>query len=386
MRGISLTNRQARRFLLRRHGLIGEHMYSGKEGVLAYVGSCGSVQFDPIDVCGKNTDLVFQSRVKGFQKPMLDQLLYQKRALVDHFDKNLCIYPAEDWPYFAREREKYGQSIRSEAEVERARGEILRLLDERECVSARDAGLSEKVAWFWGDSTLARAALEAMYYRGELGIHHKEGSIKFYAPMERLLPGKLCAAPDPHPDARAYGAWRTLRRIGAVGLLWNRASDAWLCIDAHKGGGRAQAFDDLLAADKLIEVRVEGLSDSLYARASEAALLDEIASGAAYAPRTELIAPLDCLLWDRRLIRALFGFAYTWEIYTPEAKRQYGYYVLPLLCGEDFAGRVEAVADRREKMLRVKGVWWEEKPRKAELKKCLKRFAAFHGCGAVEGL
>lgn len=387
MKTLSLTNQQARQFMLRLHGLLGGHVFEGKSGIMDYVRQCGCIQFDPIDVCGKNAELVLQSRVKGFTKGMLDELLYKDRLLVDYFDKNLAIIPVEDWPYFARERARHMLEGRSREEADQAAETVRAVLQEREYVCSRDLGMEEKVQWYWSPSTLGRAVLETLYFRGELCVHHKQGTMKHYAPAYRLLPPDILNMKDPHADNdEAYRDWQTLRRIGAVGMLRNRASDAFLCIGEHQNGGRAAAFKDLMDEGKLVRLHIEGFDEPLYARTRDEALLDEILSGQTYEPRMELIAPLDCFMWDRKLICKLFGFSYTWEIYTPQAKRQYGYYVLPLLRGESLAGRVEAVADHKARVLRVKGVWWEGRTYKGELRKCLKRFAKFNDCQEVEGL
>ena len=95
-----LTMIRARRFLLLKQGLIGEHRFIGKEGALRYVKQAGCIQFDPVDVCGRNAELSLQSRVKGFKKKHLEELLYKDRLLVDYPDKELSIFPVEDWPYF----------------------------------------------------------------------------------------------------------------------------------------------------------------------------------------------------------------------------------------------------------------------------------------------
>ncbi|MDR0928202.1 MAG: winged helix DNA-binding domain-containing protein [Oscillospiraceae bacterium] len=384
---LTLTNAQARRYLLRRHGLIGGHRFEGKAGTLAYVRQCGCIQFDPIDVCGQNAELVLQSRVKGFQKYYLAELLYADRALVDYFDKNLSIWPVEDWPYFAPLRAMHQVRGYSREAVDMAADAVRKLLKERPFVCARDLGMEEKVHWAWANTTLSRAILETLYFRGELCIHHKKGTNKQYAPAERLLPPELLAAPDPYSgDEAAHRAWRVARRIGAVGLLWNRPSDAWLGIGGMQRAGRDAAFEALLSEGRILPVQVEGFTEPLYAPADAVTLLEEAASGTTYAPRAELIAALDCLLWDRKLIRQLFDFSYSWEIYTPKEARRYGYYVLPLLIGERFAGRVEALPDAKAGVLRVKGIWWEGRPAPAALAKCMQRFANFHGCEAVEGL
>lgn len=387
MNNPTLTNEQARRFMLRKHGLIGENVFTGKDGIVDYVRQCGCIQFDPIDACGKNAELVLQSRIKGVTKQMLEECLYQDRSLVDYFDKNLAIIPVEDWPYFARERAKHAAGGRSYEAVEAAAETVRALLRERAYASSADIGLDEKVDWYWSDSKLSRAVLESLYFRGELCVHHKKGTIKHYGLAERLLPADILSQPDPYAeDDEAFRNWQVLRRIGAVGLLWNRASDAFLCVDGITQGGRAAAYEDLLAEGLIMPVQVEGIKEPLYMRTTDAALLDEVLSGAQYAPRMEVLAPLDCFMWDRKLIRRLFGFEYTWEIYTPQAKRQYGYYVLPVLWGDRLVGRVEPVADRKNGILQVKNVWWEGRAYKGELRKCMKRLAKYNGCSAVEGI
>ena len=99
---IPLTIEEARNFILLKQGLLGEYRFTGKQGALDYVRQAGCIQFDPVDACGKNAELTLQSRVKGFTKQTLYELLYEDRSLVDYPDKNISIIPAEDWPYFER--------------------------------------------------------------------------------------------------------------------------------------------------------------------------------------------------------------------------------------------------------------------------------------------
>ena len=101
-----LTKEQAREFILAKQGLSGNYRFAGKEGAYAYIRQAGCIQYDPVDVCGRNAELTLQSRVKNFQKNMLAELLYRDRLLVDYADKELSIWPAEDWPYFSRYRER----------------------------------------------------------------------------------------------------------------------------------------------------------------------------------------------------------------------------------------------------------------------------------------
>ena len=103
---LTITREQARQFILAKQGLLGAYRFHGKDGAYAYIRQAGCIQFDPVDVCGKNAELTLQARVKGFKKAMLQELLYTDRKLVDYPDKELSIWPVEDWPYFASYRER----------------------------------------------------------------------------------------------------------------------------------------------------------------------------------------------------------------------------------------------------------------------------------------
>ena len=259
---IGLSKSQARRFLLAKNGLIGGHRFRGKKGALQYVRQAGCVQFDPVDVCGRSADLSLLSRVQGYRKDMLEDLLYRDRSLIDYFDKNLAILPAEDWPHFARLRQRCAEQVRSRAQIEAAAPRVLGEIAARGPLCSRDIALDEKTDWYWSDTRLARAVLEALYFRGDLVVHHKEGNVKFYARAQDCLPEALLRAPDPYPGEADHLRWWVERRVGAVGLLWNRPSDAFLGMQL-KAAQRNRAFGELEAAGRLVPVRVQGLDPAL---------------------------------------------------------------------------------------------------------------------------
>ncbi len=395
MEAYTLTKEQARRFILCKQGLLGDYRFRGKEGILEYIRQAGCIQFDPIDVCGKNAELVLQSRIEGFKKEMLYELLYEDRQLMDYFDKNLAILPVSDWSYFERIREANRNSGRGREEVDRVAASIRKMIEERGPLSSKDLDMKKKVDWYWSSTNLARAALETLYFRGELIVHHKKGTNKYYALAEDYIPGELLEAPDPFPMELDHLKWRVLRRISAVGMLWNRPSDAWIYIWNLKSEQRRAVFEALTNENKIAELTVTGLKDKLYCLREDIPLLEKVLQagreGSEFPHRTELIAALDNMLWDRKLIKTIFDFDYKWEIYTPAEQRKYGYYVLPLLSGEGFIGRAELVCDRKTRTLLVKNLWLEEgikltANRKKEIKKCFLRFQKFHGLKQSEYL
>ncbi|MGF7057942.1 winged helix-turn-helix domain-containing protein [Brassicibacter mesophilus] len=389
MRQVKLTNKQARRFILLKQGLMGSYQFVKEQGVCDYIKQAGCIQFDPIDVCGKNAELVLQSRVDGFSKDMLYKLLYIDRKLIDYFDKNMCIFSIDDWKYFARQRAGYEKNGRSKDQVNAVADNIKSIIKEKGFVSSKDINLKERVDWAWNPTTLSRAALETLYFRGQLILHHKKGTIKYYALANEYIPKEILSAKDPNLTQEEYFEWRILRRIGGVGLIWNKPSDAWLGIDGLKSPERKNIFKKLLAEQKIIEIVIENISDIFYCLSDDEPLIDIVLNNKDFVKRVEFIAPLDNMIWDRKLIKKISNFEYKWEIYTPIVERQYGYYVLPVLFGDSFIGRIEVANNKKLKELIVKNFWFEDDivnhyKFKKDIYDCLKRFANFNNCKSIK--
>ena len=388
---MNLTKEQACKFILSRHGLVGKPIFKGKDGCMSFFHRVCCVQYDPVDVCGRNADIVLNSRVEGYKKEYLYALLYQDRKLIDCFDKNLAISPIENFSILRNERLNSGDAGAYERNVtdavKGAMPHIRRLIKERGHISSKEVDMGEKIPWFWGHQTsLSRAALEYMYFSGELVVHHKKGTNKSYALTEDYIPAEILNISMPFANEEERLAWHVKRRISGVGMLWNRASDAFLGLRL-KSTQRGLAFAKLLKDGEIFEINVEGLKDSLYICEDERNTLESILSGPSKgtsdASRTEFIAPLDSLMWDRKLIYALFGFEYKWEIYTPKVKRKYGPYTLPILHQGEFMGRIDVSRKGRE--LIVNNIWMENNlPLTGDVKTaidaCIQRFAAFNGC------
>jgi uncharacterized protein YcaQ len=386
---ITLSKLEARKFILLKQGLLGPYKFSGKKGIMDFVDQVGCIQFDPIDICGKNPELVLQSRVEGFSKSMLYELLYDERKLLDYFDKNLSIIDLNDWKHFEHIRDYYRNHSRGRHEVDSIEDEIKQLLKEKGPMCSKDFKMDRKIDWYWSETKLSRAALETLYFRGDLIVHHKMGAIKYYDLSENHLPKEILEAEDPHDSMFDHQKWRVLRRIASVGLLWNKSSDAFLYIEGFNAKNRNDVFDSLFNEGKIIKVAIEGIKEPLFALKGDDDLLNAVKKEAGWLERTEFIAPLDNLMWDRNLIRAIFDFDYKWEIYTPEAQRKFGYYVLPVLNGTRFVGRIEVVNDRKRNALVVRKLWFEDgvvvtSEMKSQIMACIDRFSIFNLCDKVE--
>ena len=393
----TITKQQARQFILAKQGLIGSYRFTGKEGAYNYVRQAGCIQFDPVDVCGKNAELTLQSRVKSFRKSMLQELLYKDRKLIDYADKELSIWPAEDWPFFSSYRDRSRRLSETFEGLQELKEKAIAYIDENGPVCSDTLPIDGEIYWHssmhWSGnwhkkSPAARSVLEQLYTDGELIIHHKNGSRKYYDLADKYLPAAVLKADNPCRNEFEFISWRVLRRIGAVGLLWDKSSTAFLGIDM-KADLRKEVLSDLSVNKKICSLMVEGIKVPFYYLSEDEDLLQEILDGRAdLKPRMSFIAPLDPLLWDKALILALWDFRYSWEIYTPAAKRKYGYYTLPILYGDRFVGRIEAVPDRREGILQVKGLWWEPGIRQTKvlnsaLERALRSFAKFNDCKTI---
>ena len=374
---MQITRSQARRFLLLfqnlwpPHDLAGQAGASkaragqagaGKAGIMAYLQRVRCIQYDPLDIVGNNADLVLQARLGDYRPEMLRELLYQERRLLDGWDKLMSILPTEDWPYFRRQREAHQRKL--EALPEQLRVNLPRVREaicqhgSLSALELKELGESLQGDWGWQVS-LAKAALGQLYFSGELVVHHRVHTRKYYELVERCLTEDLVQADEPIPSESDYLEWRLLRRIGSVGMLWGRMGEAWLGLEWIKTPQRRRILDRLVSKGRLQVVIVEGVSEPFYIRRQDQDLLEQAMQTDTPEPRVAALAPLDNLIWDRRMLRELFEFTYSWEVYLPAAKRRYGYYVLPVLYGERFIARFEPGWDRKNRRLRIKNWWWE---------------------------
>ena len=395
---LTVNLNQARQFILRKQGLLGDYRFIRKDGAYQYVRQAGCIQFDPVDVCGRNAELTLQSRVKGFRKKMLQDLLYRDRLLVDYSDKELSIWPSEDWPFFSGYRERSAAHGRQFPGIPELETEAVDYIRKHGPVSSDTLPIEGTIFWHssmhWSghwekESLAARSVLEQLYTDGTLLIHHKSGSRKYYDLAEKYLPAALLNAPNPFPDEASLTDWRIRRRIGAVGLLWNRNSTAWLGISMTTEQRNA-AFARLEKSGSIVPLQVEGIRFPLYLLSEDLPLLESVIDGQADTKaRLEFLAPLDPMLWDRKLIEAVWDYQYSWEIYTPAVKRKYGYYVLPIVYGDRFVGRIEPKADRKTNTLTVQNVWLEPGVRKTKqlsgrIDKAAQRLARLNDCSYAQ--
>ena len=333
----------------------------------------GSIQFDPLEVAGRNHDLVLLARVDGYRREWTDRLLYEDRALFEAYNKGLSLLPTSELPFYRLTWDRFRTSdpsiFRTHADLVE---ELLERIRAQGPMAATDIEARPAIDWYWRPTNQVRAALEALAQAGIVGLARRDGNRRVYDLAERLFPADVLA--DRSRSRRDQLRHRLFSRYRAHGLL-GRAGQQELWMGLGLAGRdpedpdrptRAELRAELVTEGCLVPVTIEGLRGERYMVAEDLPFLTaaerELAAGeppGGAPPGAAFLAPLDPLAWDRDFLRSCFGFDYLWEVYVPAAKRRWGYYVLPILYGDRLVGRIEPRIDRKGDTLRILGVWWE---------------------------
>jgi uncharacterized protein YcaQ len=360
---VKVSAEAARRFLIARHYLAPARSLGGLDGVLEVFRKLGSIQFDPIAVAGRNHDLVLHARVAGYEPSWCD-LLYERREIFEATNKALSFVPTSEFPWFRHVMGRKGPRFHVAALAEnaavakrvleriRAEGPLASVDFEREPGRTKD--------WFGMPENAVRAVLEAYTVTGVIGLARRDGNLRYYDLLERLLPAEVIAHRVPEREQLLH---KLLSRHRAHGLLGAGGAGGTFARIAAPDIRKA-LHKELVGRGALIPVEVEAVRGARFVLAEELALLQAPPEPTA---SVAFIAPFDSVLWDTALLAGLFDFAYVWEGFFKPEKRRWGYYVLPIAFGERLVGRIEPRIDLGEARVDVLNIWWEDgfAPRRA---------------------
>ena len=369
----------ARRYLVLHHLLAPPRsLPPGDAGILAVMERLGSIQFDPIEIAGRNHDLVLLARVRDYRREQTDRLLYETRAFFETYNKGLSLVPTAELPWYrvnwdrARRRHDGGTFDEHAPLVE----ELLTRIRQTGPMSAVDVEPRAAIDWYWRPTNQVRAILEALAEAGILGLSRRDGNRRIYDLVERLFPAELLArrlSPRDQYRHKLRSRYRAHGLLGHTGSaeLWLGTSPA-IELGIEDGlplqtRGRRELQAELVESGDLLPVTIEGIRGPRLVPAEDRERLAraerEIAAGTPPGgsdPGVAFLGALDPLVWDRDFLRTLFDFDYLWEVYVPAAKRRWGYYVLPILFGDRLVGRIEPRIERKSDALRIAGLWWED--------------------------
>ena len=361
---ITIAADHARRFLVTRHLLAPPRSLPAEPGsVLSVVERLGLLQFDPLEVPGaRNHDLVLHARIGGYRRDWCDAWLYgPDRRLIEIYNKSLNLVPMHELPHYRISWQRNGPQIDNGILAEQAdvaKAILRRLKADGPLSTAAFSEHGHAVDWWWAPTRASRAVMEALFVTGRIGISRRDGNRRYYDLIERLVPAEMLKLRESEEDAMTH---RLLSRFRATGMTSpSGGTQSEVMYSAGSTAERVRRTDRLVDGGELLPVAVEGLKGTRYIIAAEEPILDATADPASLTPGVSFLAPLDPLTWDRRgLLRGLFGFDYLWEVYVPEAKRRWGYYVLPILYGDRFVGRIEPRLDRKARTVGVINIWFE---------------------------
>lgn len=345
-----ISAEQARHYLLSQLGLRHTWRLRGAEGTRAVLQRLRCIQLDPLDPMGTNADLVVMARVDGVPRGALFDQLLPGHAF-EHFAKERCLLPASAFPHYRDQAAVTPWWHLPERLKRLPKGVMEGVLEE---VRARgpvtlkqlgDFGRVRPMDWngWKGTSKAASMAMEVLWTRCQVVVCGRKGREKVFDIPARALPDQGL------PVEEDFGHWGLLERVEAAGLLSRAGGPHWSMLGAVRTGPLPDA---LVAAGALEAIRIQG-SSRLYL--APAGFLER--SSPRDDGRLRILGPLDPLLWDRTLVQQVFGFEYIWEVYKPEAKRRWGWYVTPLLHRGQLVGRLEGRVQAH--VLRIDGIWRE---------------------------
>ncbi len=386
-----ISNALARRLFLQSQGLADPPGRAlGRKGLLDLIHGLGFVQVDSVQTVERAHNQILFSRNQTYRREDLPHLLEKDRSLFEHWTHDASVIPSAFFPYWKhrfRRREPVmierwtrwqGEGFMSATE------EVLARIRENGPLLSREMKETPQKSTGWWDWHPSKTALEFLWHTGKLAIAGREGFQKIYDLTERVIP------PEHHQaevSEEAFIDWACKSALTRLGFATHGEIAAFFDIVTPD---EAKAWVEK-SRDRLEEVRIGTVDGKMRPSLAHAGFSAHIADCPEPPARIRVLSPFDPLIRDRNRCERLFGFRYRIEIFVPEAKREYGYYVFPLLEGDRLIGRIDMKAERKGGTLDVKRLWLEPgiKPAAGRLEKLdaeLNRLARFTGVESVRYL
>ena len=351
---LELSASQARVLSLRQVGIDSDR----DDSVMAVVDRLGLLQVDSVNVFERAHYMPLFSRLGKFDKSELESAMGGFHPqLIEYWAHEASIVRIENWPLYRWRmnayRDKYSTKWGMEAGNKKLVEQITSQLRANGPMTTgqfeTEANVRKGSWWGWSD---LKEALEYMFLVGDLVSGGRDAFKRLYALPEQVLPQHILDHMPSDADAKKKLFLQAATATG-VGTYTDIADWHRMSPTTNK-----KIFGELVETGELLEVQVDGWAQLGYINASTSLEgLDAKAPGA----RTTILSPFDPVCWKRDRIERMFGFEYRIEIYTPEPKRQFGYYTLPILHNRDLVGRIDLKSDRHGRQLLAQASWHEAK-------------------------
>jgi uncharacterized protein YcaQ len=357
---LTVSNAGARRLFLHKHALNGRSNHRlTQDEALSLVRRLGFVQLDSINVVERAHHMILFSRAAGYARELLSVLHHEHRALFEQFTHDASLLPIEFYPHWshrfrsARARLSDPEKLeRIGPDAQKVIARVRRRIRKEGALSTRDfEDKGEGSWWGWGPS---KTALEYLWRAGELAVPRRDGFQKFYDLTERVIPEEYR---EVRPTRRQTVEWACREALERLGFATpSELANFFDLIELAEARDWAKAA---LRKKQIVEISVTNIDGSARLALALPSIEAEIAALAPSQTPARFLSPFDPAIRDRKRALRLFGFDYTIEVFVPERKRRYGYYVLPILEGERFIARADLKAHRAEGRIEVKGLWPE---------------------------
>ncbi len=386
-----LKNAAARRLFLDRHALAEPPGGPASGAALAgLIERIGFVQVDTINTVARAHHMILFARRQSYRPEALPPLLERHRAMWEHFTHDASVLPVATFPHWRhrfrrhaeRRADQWANWLGSDAHMGKLDA-ILDLIGTDGPLSVSDVGEDEARSkggwWEWHPS---KAALEWLWHTGRIAVTRRDAFRKIYDLTERVIPSEHFARETSEAETIDWACSAALDRLGFA--TSGEIAAYWALIPPEAARDWCRAA---LARGEIEEILVESADGSLRRSFARPGILAEAEAAPEPPARIRILSPFDPALRDRARAERLFGFYYRIEVFVPEPKRKYGYYVFPVLEGARIAGRIDMkrIGDR----LAVRAFWPEAgvtmgAGRLDRLRAELDRMARFIGSGRVE--
>ncbi len=370
MKPIVVTLEEARRLAVLAQRLAGPRPPATIDGMMEIFQSLNCIQIDPIRAVERTQLLLLWSRLGAFDPELLDRLQQEERTIFEAWAHCASYVLTEDYPLFAHHMTDehvgggvWGERVRTWMEANAALKEhILERLEADGPLATSEFEDVAAVPWEstgWNAGRNVTRMLDFLYNGGTILSVGRKGNNKYWHLAERWLPPWVDRSEWAEADAVRRTAAKSLRALGIA-----TAKQIKNHFIRGRYPGLSERLPELVEEGTALPARIAGPGgelwpDEWFIHRESLAALEALRRGE-WQPRTVLLSPFDNLICDRERTEQLWGFYYRIEIYVPVAKRQYGYYVLPILHGESFIGRMDSKLDRKKGVYAINALYPEK--------------------------